>query len=124
MPRILVVDDSNFVRERVVKLLEIEGYEVISAKNGRMAVDSYIDETPDAVLMDITMPELDGLGALTEIRAFDQQANVIMLTALDQQMMVTRAMHLGARDYLTKPTSAQQLIKTLNQVLVRSRAIA
>jgi two-component system chemotaxis response regulator CheY len=117
MPKILVVDDAAFMRLRAVKLLVAAGYSVIEAENGRVAVESYGRERPDAVLMDITMPEMDGLEALTEIRRIDPQARVAMLTAMGQQSIVMDAIKRGARDFVVKPFAPDRVLGAVTKLL-------
>ncbi len=117
MSIIMVVDDAQFMRMRVGKLLAKHGHKIIEAENGEEAVQTYRLNLPDAVLMDITMPHKDGLTALAEIRDFDPQAKVIMLTALGQQTMVLQAMQAGARDFLVKPYDPERIIKALQRAL-------
>jgi two-component system chemotaxis response regulator CheY len=117
MSTIMVVDDAQFMRMRVGKLLTKHGHKVIEAENGEEAVQTYRLIQPDAVLMDITMPHKDGLTALSEIRAFDPQAKVIMLSALGQQAMVLQAMQAGAKDFLVKPYDPERVMKSLRKVL-------
>jgi two-component system chemotaxis response regulator CheY len=117
MAKIMIVDDSLFMRNHLNKLLTKNGYDTISAENGEQALSNYRQDRPDAVLMDIMMPRKDGLEALSEIRQIDPQARVIMLTALDQEVAVTRAIHLGAKDFLVKPTSPDRLLDALQRTL-------
>lgn len=117
MTKILIVDDSMFMRNHLAKLLAEHGYEILQAENGLEAVKSYRASRPDAVLMDITMPEMNGMDALAEIRQIDSRANVIMLTALDQQLVAARAVHMGAKDFLVKPVLPTQLLLALQKVL-------
>ena len=117
MATVMVVDDSLFVRNHLSKLLAKNGYQTIQAENGEQAVTTYRKAHPDAVLMDITMPLKDGLQALTEIREFDSKARVIMLTALDQELAATRAIHVGAKDFLVKPVPPFQLLAALRKAL-------
>jgi len=117
MTKILIVDDAQFMRMRIAKLLSQHEYETIEAKDGEEAVQTYRQVQPDAVLMDFAMPRKNGLAALTEIRNFDPEAKVIMLTALGQQAIVLRAMQAGAKDFLMKPYDAEQVIKVLKKVL-------
>ena len=121
MATVMVVDDSLFVRNHLSKLLAKNGYETILAENGKVAVDTYRRNRPDAVLMDITMPQKDGLQALTEIREFDSRARVIMLTALDQELAATRAIHVGAKDFLVKPVPPIQLLAALRKALSKTK---
>jgi two-component system chemotaxis response regulator CheY len=117
MAKIMIVDDSLFMRNHLSKLLTKNGYEIILAENGEQAVIIYRQTSPDAVLMDITMPRKDGLQALTEIREFDATAKVIMLTALDQELAATRAIHVGAKDFLVKPVPPSRLLTVLQKAL-------
>lgn len=117
MRKIMVVDDAQFMRVRISKLLIGHGYEVVEAENGNQAVQVYQVAKPDAVLMDVTMPEKDGLEALTEIRGFDPRAKVIMLTALGQESMVVQAVQAGARDYVVKPFDPDRIMTALQKVL-------
>ena len=113
----MIVDDAQFMRMRIAKLLTEHNYEVVEAEDGVEAVQTYRSTQPDAVLMDITMPRKDGLVALNEIRKFDPQAKVIMLTALGQQTMVLQAMKAGATGFLVKPYDPDRVIKSLQKAL-------
>jgi two-component system, chemotaxis family, chemotaxis protein CheY len=115
--KILVVDDAQFMRLRCARLLSEQGYEVSEAQNGREAVEAYGKFKPDAVLMDITMPEMDGLTALREIKALDPNARVAMLTALGQQGIVLEAVKAGARDFIVKPFEADRVLSAVKRLL-------
>ncbi|MCE1254711.1 MAG: response regulator [Anaerolineae bacterium] len=117
MSRILIVDDAEFLRMRISKMLIAEGYEVIEAENGALAVEKYKAEKPDAVLMDITMPEMDGLTALKEIKSFDAKAKVVMLTALGQESVVLEAIKSGARDFVVKPFERERVLNAITKLL-------
>ena len=117
MSIIMIVDDARFTRLRIVNLLTEQGYQVIEAKDGNEAVTTYQATKPDAVLMDFAMPGKNGMVALTEIRRFDPQARIIMLTALGQKAIALRAMQAGAREFLLKPFDAKQLLAVLQKVL-------
>jgi two-component system chemotaxis response regulator CheY len=119
MAKILVVDDAAFMRLRAAKLLAEAGHAVVEADNGRTAVDAYVRERPDAVLMDITMPEMDGLDALAAIRQIDPTARVAMLTAMGQQAIVVEAIKRGARDFVVKPFDADRVLAAVNKLLAR-----
>lgn len=117
MAKILVVDDAAFMRMRCGRMLTEHGFEVIEAENGREAVTKYKEHRPDAVLMDITMPELDGLGALREIKQLDPNARVAMVTALGQQQVVMAALQAGARDFVVKPFQPERVLAAVQKLL-------
>ena len=97
---ILICDDAAFMRMMIKDILTKNGYNVVGeAENGVKAIEAYSDCNPDLVLMDITMPELDGIGALKGIKEKDPNANVIMCSAMGQQAMVIEAIQSGARDF-------------------------
>ena len=117
MTKVLIVDDSMFMRNRLVKLLTENGYETVTACDGVDAVRVYGETKPDVVLMDITMPRKDGLEALQEICQIDPLAKVIMLTALDQPLLAGQAVLLGAKDFLTKPVRSGRLLMAVRKAL-------
>lgn len=117
MSKVMIVDDSKFIRNRLDKLLSERGYETVLAEDGTQAIDAYPMTQPDVVLMDITMPNMNGLDALAKIRLLDPQARVVMLTALDQKLIATRAVHMGAKDFLVKPVKPAKLLSTLREAL-------
>ena len=117
MAKILVVDDAEFLRVRITKMLSADGHEVVQADNGVNAIATYKAEKPDVVLMDITMPEMDGLTALKEIRKVDPGAKVIMLTALGQESVVLEAIKSGARDFVVKPFEPDRVLGALNKLI-------
>src|SRR5690242_17639145 len=117
MARILVVDDAAFMRVRAAKVLEDAGHEVSQAENGLQAVKQYSEWRPDAVLMDITMPEMDGLAALKEIKKIDPAARVAMVTAMGQQAIVMEALRAGAKDFVLKPFQPDRVIGALQKLL-------
>jgi two-component system, chemotaxis family, chemotaxis protein CheY len=117
MPKILVVDDAAFMRVRAAKVLHDNGYEVVEAENGIDAVRQYTAHRPDAVLMDITMPEMDGVAALKEIRKLDPHARVAMVTAMGQQAIVMEALKAGARDFVLKPFQPERVLAALHKLL-------
>jgi len=116
MATVLVVDDAAFMRMRTSKILIEAGYQVIQAENGRDAVEKYRSHRPDAVLMDITMPEMDGLTALKAIREFDRDARIAMVTALGQQQIVLEAVKSGARDFLVKPCEGERVLAAVSKL--------
>lgn len=117
MAKILIVDDAEFLRLRLTKMLDTAGHEVFQAENGLKAVATYKDIHPDVVLMDVTMPEMDGLSALKEIVGFDAAARVVMLTALGQESVVLEAVKSGARDFVVKPFEHDRVMNAITKLL-------
>jgi two-component system chemotaxis response regulator CheY len=117
MTHILIVDDAEFLRVRISKMLVGEGFEVTEAENGLKAIESYKSKKPDMVLMDVTMPEMDGLTALKELRKLDPNAKVVMLTALGQESVVLEAVKSGAKDFIVKPFDRDRVMSAINKLL-------
>ncbi len=117
MTQILIVDDAEFLRVRISKMLVGEGFEVTEAENGLKAIESYKSKKPDMVLMDVTMPEMDGLTALKELRKIDPNAKVVMLTALGQEFVVLEAVKSGAKDFIVKPFDRDRVMSAINKLL-------
>jgi two-component system, chemotaxis family, chemotaxis protein CheY len=117
MAKILIVDDALFMRHRAGQALKEKGYTIVEAENGAVAVEKYQAEQPDAVLLDITMPEKDGIQTLKEILEFDKAARVVMLTAVSQQAMVMAAIKAGAKDYILKPFDPDKVLAVVEKIL-------
>jgi len=115
MATVLVVDDAAFMRMRVAKLLKENGYNVEEAENGQVAVERYAQIKPDMVLMDITMPVMDGLAALAEITKNDPGAKIVMCSALGQQNTVMAAIKAGAKDFIVKPYQPDKIISSVKR---------
>lgn len=114
---ILVVDDAAFLRKILVNMLVGSGYEVVGeAYNGLIALEMYKELLPNAVFMDITMPEMDGIVATREIKKFDSNAKIIMCPAAGQHMLVMQAIQAGAKDYIDKPFQKERVLQTLEKI--------
>ena len=114
MARILIVDDSLYMRKLLADILLSAGHEIVGeAGNGAEAVDKYTALKPDLVTMDITMAEMDGLQAVIAIRTMDEEAVIIMCSAMGQQMMVVEAVQAGAKDFIVKPFRRERVIETV-----------
>ena len=112
--RVLVVDDAAFMRMMVKDILSKNGYEVVGeAENGMKALERYQELKPDLVTMDITMPEMDGISAVKEIKKVDPNAKIVMCSAMGQQAMVIEAIQAGARDFIVKPFQADRVLEQL-----------
>lgn len=116
--RILIVDDAAFMRMMIRDILSKNGYEVVGeAADGAQAIEKYKEHKPDLITMDITMPEMDGITALKEIRKMDPNAKVIMCSAMGQQAMVIDAIQAGAKDFIVKPFQADRVIEAIKKTL-------
>jgi len=116
--KILIVDDAAFMRMMLKDILTKNGFTVVGeAENGAVAVEKYMELKPDLTIMDITMPEMDGLQAVKEIRQRDGQAKVIMCSAMGQQAMVIEAIQSGAKDFVVKPFQAERVIEAVTKAL-------
>ena len=116
--RVLVVDDAAFMRMMIKDILRKGGYEVIGeAEDGMKAVDRYKELHPDLVTMDITMPDMDGITAVKEIRKVDPNAMIIMCSAMGQQAMVIDAIQAGAKDFVVKPFQPERVLEAVRKVL-------
>lgn len=118
MKRVMVCDDAAFMRMLIKDILVKNGYEIAAeAENGLRAVERYPEAKPDLVLMDITMPEVDGIEAVRRIKALDPNANVIMCSAMGQQAMVIEAIQAGAKDFIVKPFQADRVLEAVRKVI-------
>jgi len=118
MARILIADDSQFMRNILKNIIQKAGHEIVGeASNGREAVELFKTLNPDLVMLDIVMPEMDGLEALKKIKEINPSAKVIMCTGLGQQKLVVQAIENGAKGYIVKPFQAEFVIKEINRVL-------
>lgn len=116
--KIMLVDDAAFMRMMIKNTLTQGGYtEIIEAKNGVEAVNLYKSEKPDLIIMDITMPEKDGIQALREIKELDKSSTVVMCSALGQEKLVLEALKLGAVDFIVKPFKADRIMKTVQSLI-------
>lgn len=115
---ILIVDDAAFMRMMIKEVLTKNGFEVAGeAENGAKALEKYKELNPDLVIMDITMPEVNGIEALKNIKAFNAAAKVIMCSAMGQQAMVIEAIQSGAKDFIVKPFQADRVCEAVRKVL-------
>jgi two-component system chemotaxis response regulator CheY len=116
--KILLVDDAAFMRKVISDTLSKNGYtELYEAVDGADAVAKYEEIKPDLVIMDITMPNMDGLEALKAIKEKDPNASIVMCSAMGQETMVMDAVRSGAKDFIVKPFKPDRIIKTVTSVL-------
>ena len=116
--RVLICDDAAFMRMMIKDILTKNGYEIAAeAENGIKAVEKYNETKPDLVMMDITMPEMDGIQALKKIKEVDASANVIMCSAMGQQAMVIESIQSGARDFIVKPFNQDRVLEAVKKAV-------
>ena len=114
---ILIVDDAAFMRMMIKDILTKNGFTVVGeAENGMKAVEKYSELKPDLVIMDITMPEMDGIEAVKAIKGIDASANIIMCSAMGQQAMVIESIQAGAKDFIVKPFQADRVVEAVSKV--------
>ncbi|WP_353095298.1 response regulator [Tissierella praeacuta] len=115
---ILLVDDASFMRMMIKDILSKNGFTILGeAENGLKAVEKYKELTPDLVIMDITMPEMDGIQAVKEIKKINSNAKIVMCSAMGQQAMVIEAIQAGAKDFIVKPFQADRVVEAVKKVL-------
>ena len=121
MKKILVIEDEAETRDNLVLMLEMEGFQPVSAPNGQIGVEVAKRELPDVILCDVSMPKLDGYGVLEALRADEKTVSIpfIFLTAKGDKKDLRTGMNLGADDYLTKPASAEEVLSAINARLDR-----
>lgn len=118
MAKVLIVDDAMFMRETLKKMLEERGHVIVGeAEEGNEAIRKFVETRPDLVILDITMPGMDGIEALQQIRQRDRKAKVIICSALGQQEIVAQAIVYGAEDFIVKPFEVAHLVAAVEKVL-------
>lgn len=116
--KILIVDDASFMRMMIKDILTKNGFEIAGeAENGAKAIEKFKELQPDLVIMDITMPEVDGIQAVKEIKKIDPNSKIVMCSAMGQQAMVIEAIQAGAKDFIVKPFQADRVIEAVRKVL-------
>jgi len=122
MKRILLIEDNHSLREEIVNVLELEGFDVVTADNGRVGLERLREGLPDIVVCDLMMPEMDGYETLKAIRAnpLTRPLPVIVLTARDDEECQSRAAELKADDYVTKPFKIPDLLQALEGIVKKA----
>ena len=116
--RILIVDDAQFMRNILKKILTENGYEIVGeAENADEGVKAYKQLKPDLVTMDICMPNKSGIEAIKEIKAIDENAQILVCSALGQELLVMEAIQAGAKDFIVKPFKKEQIVETVGKIL-------
>ena len=116
--RVLIVDDAIFMRSMLKDIMVRHGYEVVGeAENGKEACEKYKELNPDLTTMDIVMPQMNGIEAVKEILKHDENAKIVMCSALGQEALVTESIEAGAKDFIVKPFSPDKVVKIVSQVV-------
>jgi two-component system chemotaxis response regulator CheY len=120
---VLIVDDIAFVRKTLIEILSKANYQVIGeAADGAEAVSLYQKFRPDIVTMDVVMPKMSGIEATRQILKFNEDAKVIIVSAMGQESLVMEAVNVGAKDYILKPFSTDEILKTMEKALGSEKA--
>jgi two-component system chemotaxis response regulator CheY len=115
---VLIVDDLTFIKMVLRDLVEKAGFRVVGeASDGIQALAQFQEKRPDVVLLDITMPNMDGLTTLKRMLELDPKANIIMCSALGQQQLILQAIQLGAKDFIVKPFRPERVISAIKKTL-------
>jgi two-component system chemotaxis response regulator CheY len=118
MKRVLIVDDSSFMRDILKEILIKSGYDVVGeAENGEKAVEKYKELLPDFMTMDISMPKKDGLMALKEIKAFDNNAKIVICSSMNQAYHMDEAKAMGADGFIVKPFVPERIARTFKKLI-------
>lgn len=118
MAKIMIVDDSYFSRKNLKEILTQHGHEIVGeAEDGQSALLKFTELKPDLVTLDITMPKMNGIDTLREIRRIDDNARVIMITSLAQKTKILEALQLGAKNYIAKPFEADSIVSLVEDAL-------
>ncbi|MHA2297191.1 MAG: response regulator [Candidatus Hodarchaeales archaeon] len=118
MARIMIVDDSRYVRDLFNVILKKRGHEVIEAKTGEEAIELYKEKNPELVLMDILLtPTFNGIQCIRQLREIDPEARILTVSALSQDAVITEALDAGSEDFLSKPFKPKDLTFRINKML-------
>ncbi|WP_413462667.1 response regulator [Kingella kingae] len=118
MPTLMIVDDSNIIRNRIERSIQGLDIQVVAtASDGAKAVEMFKEHKPDLVTMDLTMPNLDGLECIKQIRVLSQNTSILVVSALSDRQTGLRALQYGARGFICKPFTDEQLVIALNKLI-------
>lgn len=115
--RILIVDDAKFMRMILRSILEKAGHTIVGeGNNGAVGFKLYKELKPDLVLLDVTMPEVDGIECVRQIKGYDKDAKIIMCSAMGQKSMIMDSISAGATDFIVKPFQADRVLSVIAKV--------
>lgn len=115
--KFLIADDAFYIRKHLKSILKTRGFKNFEeASNGQEAVEKYKHYSPDIVFMDIIMPKEDGIDAIKDIIKFDENAHIIVLTAITQKEIILQAVDSGAKNYIIKPFTPEQVFRAIDEI--------
>jgi len=117
MNKILSIEDSDFERKVIEEMMENKDYELIQAKNGQEGIDKYDEEDPDLVLLDLRLPDIDGLDVLEKLKEQHSNVNVIIVSIVREDKTIEKAKDLGAKEYVEKPIDENELMEIIEEEL-------
>lgn len=117
MTTILSIEDSDFERKVIKDMMEEKEYDLLQAKNGEEGIEKYEEENPDLVLLDLRLPDIDGLDVFEELRDIDSAVKVVIVSIVREDETIEKAKDLGAKDYVEKPIDEDELMETVEEVL-------
>lgn len=121
---VLIVDDISFVRKTLSEILSQAHYQVVGeAADGSEAIELYMKLRPDIVTMDVVMPQMSGIDATRKILKADKKAKIVIISAMGQENLVMEAIDVGAKDYILKPFSSEDVLKTVERTLMGEQAV-
>ncbi len=116
--RLMIVDDSNIIRNRIERSFNQTEIEIVAvASNGLQAIEKFIETKPDLVTMDLTMPKMDGLECIQKLVAYNTGVSILVVSALADQMTALQALQYGARGFVCKPFSEEDLVSAINRLI-------
>lgn len=116
--RLMIVDDSNIIRNRIERSFNQTEIEIVAvAGNGLQAIEKFIETKPDLVTMDLTMPKMDGLECIQKLVAYNTGVSILVVSALADQMTALQALQYGARGFVCKPFSEEDLVSAINRLI-------
>ncbi|MHA1730062.1 MAG: response regulator [Promethearchaeota archaeon] len=122
MPKILIIEDSKFIREYLEEFFEFENYDVIGAAESVVdGVKIYMENKPDIVIMDMVLPGKSGMEGIKEILEIDKEANIIVCSALGQEVLKMKVVKAGAKDYIVKPFKEKEILRKIKNILLESK---
>ena len=117
MTTILSIEDSDFERKVIEEMMEDKSYDLLQAKNGQEGVDKYKEEDPDLVLLDLRLPDIDGLDVFEELKEYDSSVKAVIVSIVREDETIEEAKDLGAKEYVEKPIDEDELMETIEEVL-------